>query len=253
MVNLPNLDSQLRYAEPLVAVGRVLPSRDPNQAVLAVIATALLSKGVLQAAAVRNLAMGREPEAAVPNVRSLLEAFGELHYLFDGDDPEQRARTAFRFALGELQAYLKKNGGDPCGLSRLEAEIADRDHSDPTAKEATTRSRNIWTPLGSAELINIALDKMLSPHTSGETSNVGRQLYKLLSWDEHHVMAAFQRIELHPDSAMRGTVKAFDAIEEPEIFLPIVAAFALGAMVRKYLECFPELRSKGGQGAIGSP
>ena len=68
---------------------------------------------------------------------------------------------------------------------------------------------------------------------------MGRQLYKLLSWDEHHVMAILLTIELNPAADNCGRVKAYEAFEAPEEFLPFLAAGVMEAMLATYRLEFP--------------
>jgi len=228
------LELTLNETASTVSVGTVVPRQGQETYDLAVVATALLRKAYLQATAVSYLASSPNPETAIPNLRSLLEAFGELNYLLDGPDRLDRAHTAFLFALREIRDFLKKWGEDADELTKVEQQLEEKGHLVPGAHRAALDARNFWTTSGRAELINKALDAALRGAGVAPDAALGRQLYKLLSWDEHHVMATFLAIELNPESKDYGRVKAYEGFEAPEEFLPFLAAGVLGTMLADY-------------------
>ncbi len=232
------LEATLRETTPLITIGASVPRQGEETYHLAVVATALLCKAHLQARAVLSLASSPNPETAIPNLRSLLEAFGELHYLLGSTDKLVRAQTAILFALKQLREFLKKCG-DVEELAKVERELEEKSRLAPRAVKSALDAGQYWTVSGRAELVNQALDTALRSSRFEPEKEMGRQLYKLLSWDEHHVMAILLTIELNPAADNCGKVKAFEAFEAPEEFLPFLAAGVMEAMLATYRLEFP--------------
>ena len=205
----------------------------------AVVATALLRRAAQQGEAILLLSQTPAAATAVPNLRSLLESFGELHYLLDGETRAEKAALARLYALRELRDYLTKWPTSAEDLRRATAEFEQKSEDDPAAAAAALAARQYWTPKKRAALVEDAMAAALQAAGSGVTADQGTQLYKLLSWDEHHVMATILAIDLDPDSPTRGQVTEQEVPENPDSFLPFLAAAVLAAMHDEFEAAFP--------------
>jgi hypothetical protein len=223
----------------MVRPGTQIPRTGSKDHNVSVIATALLRRGLLQANAVRFLVANEAPEVGIPNIRSLYEAFGELHYLLERDS-EVRAQTALIFAVQEIKRYLQRwPEGNTNDLRHLERELDQHARSAPDGFARASGRTNYWTDGTRAGLIDAALSSLSRSSEVPAPQDLGRQLYKVLSWDDHHVMAALVTIDLAQDSQTLGTIKA----EHPggdRYLLEFLTFMALEGMRRWYVGAFPE-------------
>ncbi len=231
------LASVLETARARVALGKKVPHFGEEDHDVAVVATALLRKALIQATAALTIVQTEVAEAAIPNVRSLFEAFGELHCLLQAPDELSKARTAFLYALRQLRDYSFKWNDDPNGLARVNAQLEEIGRAVPDAYAEALARQNYWTKIGRAQLIENAL--VAATAAAGLGADLGNRLYKLLSWDEHHVMATLLVIGLDPSAPDFGTVKKQEAPDDPHEFLPFLAAAGLAGMLKLYDERFP--------------
>lgn len=241
---LQTLGNALAWIEPLVAPGTPVPRLNTDDHDLAVVATALLRKGYVQALAISAIAQTDTPEGGIPNLRSMLEALGELHFLIESTDPHEQARIAFIYSLRELRDFYKTQD-DPEELARVEAELAQKSKDVPFAFAEAMKRNSYWIPKGRAQIVDEAIGAVIK-QGGQEPEQTGRDLYKLLSWDGHHVMAAMLSIQLNPKLPRHGCVKQQDAPEDPHIFLPFMATGTLAAMLGLYFGAFPETKPKDG-------
>ena len=100
---LNTLRQALAGLRPHLGVGSAVPAMKTEKQDLAVLSTALFRKAYVQAAAVAAIAASDSPESALPNLRCMLEAWGELHHLMSSPDPVRAAQIAHLYALRELQ------------------------------------------------------------------------------------------------------------------------------------------------------
>jgi hypothetical protein len=198
------------------------------------VATALLRKAWTHAVAIDVLAHTSVPEASIPNLRSLLEAFGELHFLLSSPVPLDSARLAYLFALREIHNFQQKWGDDPSELKRLSTELQAKRDALPHVAELLDACRHYWTSQSRTDLIEAALSEATRRHGTASYTDLGRQVYKLLSWDDHHVMATLLTIDLAPESPTSGRIKSQDAPFEAAEFIPFLAANLLDDMRQQY-------------------
>lgn len=239
---LQTLRNALVALDAILAPGVQIPRYNTEDHDLAVIATGIFRKAFIQANVVATAATTDHPEGAVPNLRSMLEGFGELHFLLTSSDRRRQAQIAFVYALRELRDFCKELG-ELEDLAKVDSELAQRKDSIPEAYAEAMNRRNYWTPIGRAKLVETAIATLIEKGGK-KSEGTGKCLYKLLSWDEHHVMAALLAIQVNPNLPDLGTIKKQDAPENPETFLPFMASGVLAAMLGLYLEAFPELRTK---------
>jgi hypothetical protein len=241
----PRDDLQLAIAEASDRVGvgkQAFVPAENNQDPIA-LASALLRKASLQASAVLALSRTEFPESAIPNLRSLLEAMGELSYLSKAADPPQEAAVAFLYALGELRDYQSKWGADPARLKALEDELAAKSAGHPLAAAQAAKRGSYWTPKTRTDLIDEAINEGITAAGGGDAKGEGRKFYKLLSWDEHHVMGLFLVLDVNAGSPTLGQIKRQEAPHSPETFLPFMAGACLSQMILVYDAFLARLRS----------
>jgi hypothetical protein len=234
------LDQVIAQVAPIVAPGTPVPRCREADHDVSVVATALLRRGLLQAQAVHAVVSSASADAAVPNLRSLFEAFGELNYLLNSPDSQEKAQTAFAFALRQIENYQERWRDDDADLSKTRAELTDHATRSPAAFQQASQRRNFWTPNSRAELIDAALATLPRSGTGPLPPEVGKQLYKLLSWDDHHVMSVLLSIDLLHDSPSFGRIRAGHVMEQSEEFIPLLAFIALEGMRQWYVARFPE-------------
>jgi hypothetical protein len=236
------LDAVLADARQLVDVDIPVPRQGTETFDLAMVATALLRAAYMQAAAVRAVVDTETPEAASPNLRSLYEAVGELHQLLK-ENQLAHARLAYLFALREVRAYLAA-AGDSVELREVDRELERlRDLAPAEYSRAMASRENYWSGKR-AKLVRAGFEAIASLTGMPDPTPVGAQLYKLLSWDDHHVMAPMLNVQTLVNSANFGRVKRSGAVDDPEEFIPQMAAFALGGCLKLYRQAFPEVPSR---------
>jgi hypothetical protein len=234
-----HLRDAIEAVEPLVRIGRTIPAFNTEKHDLSVLATALLRKAWVQANAIGVIAASGHPEAALPNLRCMLEAWGVLHHLFADPDPVRCARVAHLYALREFQSLGKQfeESGDVAARQK-ELDHARENAPDVYAKAMQLKSGRFWPIVGRGALIEEAIAS-LDVDDSADLQGVGKGLYKLLSLEEHHVLAGLTGIQLDRELPAYGTVKVSDGPDEPQNFSAFFAAVVLEAMLFAYEKDFP--------------
>lgn len=229
----------LAQNEPLLQPGAKSPRLGAEEAEFALLSTALLRRALTQAQAIAALSSSPVPEAAVCNLRSMLEAFGDYHFLMTCDDPILHARIARIYSLREALRFAVESEDSEQG-ARLEDRLSGLSAQFPEAAQHASRRQNSWTTKGRRALVAAAIDSL--PISCGlPPVSVGKELYRISSWDAHHVMAVALVINDDVQSPQFGTVKKQDAPEKPESFIPFIASIVLIGMFKQYLERFPEV------------
>lgn len=230
------LEGILANVRPFVELGIAVPCFGTAKQDLGVVATGLLRKGFLQASAISLLASSQAPESAIPNLRSLCEAAGELLHLFEGDNPNERGQLALGFSLREIRDFYKRFGDDEDAedLEGVELELDVMAQAAPSLYARVEKLGNYWTTTSRAQLVDSAVTSIFNKVGTKAPNSLGHMLYKMLSWDEHHVMAAGLTIGLNKNEPGYGTILPQTAPEDPETFLPIVAAMFLDSMLNAY-------------------
>jgi hypothetical protein len=237
---LASLSEFIRQLAPVLSPGATIPRFGTQDHDLSVVATALFRKSYTHATGMAAVAASEAPEAGVPILRSMLEAYGELQHLLRSSDPREQAQVAFIYSLRELRDYCARTG-ETEEAQRLSSELAQRDTIAPRAFAEAMKRRNYWTAVSRAELIEAALDALMK-RGGGESGGAGKEFYKLLSGDQHHVMVAPLVIQLNLRASNPGTIKTQDLPENPASFLPFMASAVLLGMRDLYLDHFPEVR-----------
>ena len=127
---------------------------------------------------------------------------------------------------------LAKQFEEPEEVELLEKELADKAKQAPSvfSEAMALRAGNYWPTESRRELIESAIDS-LSENGAVDLRGMGVALYKILSLEDHHVIAAITTIQLNPSFPRFGTIKPTDGPDEPEI-IPFMAAGILGAMLK---------------------
>jgi hypothetical protein len=234
-----HLRDPIEAVEPLVQIGCTIPAFNSEKHDLSVLATALLRKAWVQANAIGVITASGHPEAGLPNFRTMLEAWGELQHLFADLNPVRRARVAHLYALREFQLLAKKfEEPDDVAALQMELDRARKNVPDVFTEAMQLKPGGCWPAVGRGVLIEGAID-FLAFDGAGELQGKGTGIYKLLSLEEHHVLAGLTGIQLNPGLPAYGTIKAPDGPHEPEIFIPLFAAGVLAAMLVAYEKVFP--------------
>ena len=96
-------------------------------------------------------------------------------------------------------------------------------------------SRRRWPSLRTCWMARGQKSADGSPSSSAEREgDEGHRLYKIMSWDDHDTMALDLVLQLHPSREDFGTVRRHSSPEEPEKFLPGLAAIMLTQTIRLY-------------------
>ena len=227
----------------MVAPGTLVPRCRQADHDVSVVATALLRRALLQAQAVHAVVSSASADAAIPNLRSLFEALGELNYLLNSPDSHEKANTAFAFALRQIEDYQDRWRDDEESLAKTRSELEDHAATSPASFREASQRRNFWTPTSRADLIDAALAALPRSGTQPLPPELGKQLYKLLSWDDHHVMSVLLSVDLVRDSPSFGRIRAGHVMEQSEEFIPLLAFLALEGMRQWYVARFPEAQS----------
>lgn len=214
-LNGPNhLEEILEAVLQYVAPGSNLPNVAPGDRALALVASALLRSAAQQAMAVKNLAVSPFPETAGPNVRSIVEVTAELYYLLNGSGADTRGRAAFCWAHIEVyQAELSLISGKKVSewssaeyaeannetLVNLTATLAAIAHEYPFEFREASFAKRSWHNRQLSELV-----KEFFSAANGGTDNLGKLVYKGLSWESHHSLAVLRFVESNRSSPMYG-------------------------------------------------
>lgn len=140
-------------------------------------------------------------EATGANVRAMMEAWIEIYSVLEPGKEEDSARRSVVFGLFEFRDHSRVTGHlDQAELDSIDnaiapyrakhgAMVADiealRSRKDP-------RNRNYWTGTSRSAL----LERM---ETRGVASTL-RSIYKMLSWDAHHIIAPALQSSVQTDS-----------------------------------------------------
>jgi hypothetical protein len=119
-------------------------------------------------------------------------------------------------------------------LPQVKAAFAEYQPANKAAIE-----RDLGNAIGQAQALgaDAAISGLFANAGVEAPNSVGHMLYKVLSWDEHHVMATGLSIGMNPTAPGFGTVLRQNAPENPEEFLPLVAAMLLDGMSKAYRTC----------------
>ena len=242
MTDLPSgdafLSAILDRVDPCVRPGRMLSGQGTREFNVTAVATALLVQGALQARAARTILRSSNPESAIPNIRSLYECFGELQYLLTADDPRHEAVTAFAFAMKELEASAI--GIDVEVAQHVAADRKKLAEAMPLAAAAADARRNYWTEVGRKELVERAVSSWAANGLYSARAGFGKDIYKIMSWDSHHVMASLARVDLIGESPTYGMLRKEHPWKNFAEIGAFLAGMALDSMVKIYRLRMPE-------------
>lgn len=209
---------------------------------IALLTLALGKQSLTQGSAARILLRGAPPESAIPNVRSLLEAFGELHYLLSAEDREFEALVAYYVAAREIVDTSRKQGSDEESLRGFIADLEQINRERPAAGEAARTRRGYWTSRGRSELVYEAFLTTRDPAKAEASPDYGKFIYKLLSWDGHHVTALMSAVESDPDSPRFGMTTERHPWPDLDELLSLIAASSVRGIREHLVEYFEHPR-----------
>lgn len=167
----------------------------------AAVTVALIRIMVDHARAVSLLTSSRLGETANAQVRSMMEAWIEIVAVLDGPDPEENARRSVVFGLLEFGDHGRQTGHlDEADYAQLEATLrpyrekhtALVDDVEAQRSGKDRRHRHYWTGVSRSELLKRMEERGLASQL--------RSVYKLLSWDAHHVIAAALQSSVSTDT-----------------------------------------------------
>lgn len=200
------LHQSLTKIAPITERGRRVVGIGTSYEQVVVLATALVVRAEQHAIAGRTLLRTSNPHGAAPNLRALYEAFGELAFLADATDREFEAAVAFAFASREIERVLLAQGAAKDDLEALRKRREEQRAANPAAYAAAESRSNYWIVTGRKELVERAVSKWPTSDTTS-LDGFGRHIYKLMSWDSHHVLAAISCVDLRQESPTFGTVQ----------------------------------------------
>jgi hypothetical protein len=129
-------------------------------------------------------------EASSANVRAMFEAWVEIYSILHPGDPEENARRCIIFGLLEFREQALAVGTlSPEEEAQVESQIVPYREKYPRVvadiemqrTNKDPRNSHYWTGTSRSELIRRMEER-------GVASTL-RRIYKLLSWDAHHVIA----------------------------------------------------------------
>jgi hypothetical protein len=164
---------------------------------------------------------------------------GELSYLLDRDS-QSRARIASTFAQRELFEHLTESGNDPDGALNVRTELDRRQTEMPVEYAiAMEPKRRYWTDLSRRGLVEHGIAAVSRTMGQSLRDGLGKEIYRLLSWDDHHIMATITAIDTYAHSPTVGQIKRPGIVDEPADFIREQAALALGGALGLYRQRFP--------------
>jgi len=157
------------------------------------VSVGLLHGALVQASAVYDLGRTPNAEAAVVNLRSLLEVWSDLVYLLRQGDPKTNAIDYVRFSLKELIAHVEETGMFDADLPTLRAAEATFLQEHPEIVGRPAPKGRYWSGINRTEQLR-RVARLLG---GGEAWTV--RFYKTQSWDAHHVMKYLRDIRTTHD------------------------------------------------------
>lgn len=171
-------------------------------------------------------------EAALSNLRAILDVAPDMHALVHTGVAAKNGQKALIFAARELAVFMKKFGGEPGELAKIEAKLDHLSRAYPVewSELDAAKSKNYWFGLGRAEVLGLLDASLAAEH--GATTHALRGAYKLLSWDVHNVQAP---IHYWTDDDPPVLVARRNP-EDLRDFLEGMATSFLAALLAQYLE-----------------
>jgi hypothetical protein len=223
------LDTTISHVANRLATTLSFADEKPESAAVVV---ALIRIMVDHAKAISLLTSGRLGETANAQVRSMMEAWIEIVAVLDGPDPEENARRSVVFGLLEFGDHGRQTGHlDEEDYAQLDAKLRPyrENHSELVADveaqrsgKDKKRSRLYWTGVSRSELLKRMEERGPAAHL--------RSIYKLLSWDAHHVIAAALQSSVTTDA--NGVINvgyhALGLEEDGAVFTRYLAVQILG-------------------------
>lgn len=244
MAHPPSFDilkTELLELQALIESHPAVALMDGPQHNVALLSLALGKQVLTQGSASARLLFSEPPESAIPNVRSLLEAFGELHFLHTAGDREFEALVAYYFAVLEVIDTARKQGSGEEELGGFLGDLAEIDAENPAVGVAARSRRGYWTPRKRSELVYEAFLTTRDPSKSESHPDYGKFVYKLLSWDGHHVTAMLSAVESDPASPRFGmTTEKHPWPELGDLLALVAAGSARGVreLLKRYFTSF---------------
>jgi uncharacterized protein DUF5677 len=197
---------------------------------------ALFRLMLAHAHAIRILGETPYAETAGANVRAMFEAWVDIYNILEPGREEINARRSIIFGLLEFKEHSISTGHlDTDDIAKLDAHLAPYRTEFPdlvqdvelqrTRKDP--RNSNYWSGTSRSELI-----KRMEVAGVGSTL---RSIYKMLSWDAHHVVAVALRASIRQTDD--GTIDVgFEMLQTAEEAATMARYLAVRMLVKAWLQ-----------------